>query len=450
MAKNNKTILILLIITFFAIIIRGYLSTLINTGDVLVQLEWAKTIYKQKLSNSYFYPIWTYSPPTQPPLMMLSFWFSQHIYENRYLLSEIHNIIRIPPAAFILWFDKFGEFFLIRLWEILSDLVASLIIFKLVSNHFKKKWLAILAFTVVIFNPITLFETGIWGQNDLFSAVFIYLSFYIINTSSSSFIISPLFFILAILSKPVGLILFPFYIFYYLFRLIKNKSNYITKIINPIISIVICCLLTYLIFLPFVGNKKSFISETTKIVFNRISPQSKGVSRGSISAFNFYSLFYKIDYTLGSENILGLSLDNWGYFLFILINIISISIFIQRWSTSKKDQLCILSFILFFISQGTFLFMTGMLERYFFPGFIAAILLTFLSFSKVGWNMIIQQILWFINLFYAFFLRELDGIRPFFWNNNYLMIRIISLFTLINFFVIYYRYIIRDKRPDFN
>lgn len=443
-SKNKKNLLILLIL-FIAILIRALLATVFNTGDVLVQLEWAKTIYQQKLPNSYFYPIWTYSPPTQPPLMMLSFWLSQHIYENRYLLAQLHNIIKIPPTFFILWFDKFGEIFLIRLWEIIGDIFSAIIVYILVQKYFKRYWISLLAFISILFSPITIFETSIWGQNDIFSIFIIYISFYVLDSSSYTYIYSPILFVLSLLIKPVGIILLPFYIFYYLYKLLKINKSIILKIIYPLISILISLFITYLLFIPFIPKNTNNFSYINNILFNRISPQSKGVSRASNSAFNFYSLFFQIDYTSGSLKIFNLTLDKYSIFLFIIINIIAIYLFYKFFDSNQKKQYKLLSFILFFISQGSFLFMTGMLERYFFPGFIASVLLLFFCFSEVGYLIIFQHFLWFINMLYAFYLRNLGFIRPLFWNNNYLLTRILSLFALTNFFLIIYQYFFKNK-----
>lgn len=448
MAKNKKTFLILLLIIIIGIIFRVYLSTLINKGDVLVQLEWSKVLYQQKLSNSYFYPIWTYSPPTQPPLMMLGFWLSEHIYANRYLLAKMHNVIKIPPSFFILWFDKFGQVILIRLWEIFGDIITAIFIYKIVYLFFKKKWISILAFLIVIFNPITIFETGIWGQNDLISIIFIYISFFLLNQSSYSYVISPLLFILGLLIKPVGLILLPFYIFYYIFLLLKLR-NLKQTIILPIISLIFSSLLIYLAFVPFLPSKNFSFYNISEIILKRISPQSKGSSRASNSAFNIYSLIFDIDKTPGSLKILDFNLDNISIFFFLLFNIIFIIYFYKNWNILKKRQLSLLSFTLFVISQGSYLFMTGMLERYFFPGFIASILLLHFSFSNIGWNIIFQHFLWFVNLFYAFFIREWGIIRPLFWNNNFLLTRILSFLVLINFFLIIFKYIFNKHKNNY-
>jgi len=164
-----------------------------------------------------------------------------------------------------------------------------------------------------------------------------------------------------------------------------------------------------------------------------MSPSSKGLSRASNSAFNFFTLFFEIDKTYGSQQILGLKLDTLGLIFFLLINVFAIYFYIKK---NKSNDLTKLSFILFFISQATFLFMTGMLERYFFPAFIASIILMFLNFKDFGIYMIIQNLIWFLNLFYSFYQRQIGWVKLLFESNSLMLIRILSLISLINLFLI--------------
>jgi hypothetical protein len=87
-----------------------------------------------------------------------------------------------------------------------------------------------------------------------------------------------------------------------------------------------------------------------------------------------------------------------------------------------------------------------MLERYFFPAFLASVLLIFLNFRLYGFNMILQNIIWFLNLFYSFYQRDLGWVKTLFEGNSNLLIRIISLISLINFILIYKKFIRPPKR----
>jgi Gpi18-like mannosyltransferase len=436
-------------ITFFKIVLFSFLLLLgigvriipvnnLKNGDIMVHLDWSKTLYTQNLNNIYFYPNWLYTPPTQPPLIMLGFWTSRHLYENRYLLSELHNSIRIPPASVIIWFDKYGEFLLLRLWAVLGDIACAFLVYFLIKKHIKNYKVALLGFILMLFNPLSLFETTLWGQNDIVSILFTYLAFIFIKNKKAS-ILSPPLYLVGILIKPTSLVLAPIYIFYFFKNIKLNKAN----VLRIMLSSILCFVLIYFSFKPFLILNLNPATEIYNIVVNRITSSSKGLSRASNSGFNLYSLVFEIDKTYGGYQILGLSLDQISIVFYLILNAISIYILTKK---SKQNAFIKLVFVIFFIGQGTFLFVTGMLERYFFPAFLASILLIFLNFRLYGFNMILQNIIWFLNLFYSFYQRDLGWIKTLFEGNSNLLIRTISLISLINFILIYKKFIRPPKR----
>lgn len=429
--KSKKIIILLL---FLGIFLRFFLSSIaLNRGDILVHLDWARTLYKTGLKGSYSYPIWTYSPATQPPLMMLNFWASRHLYENRYLLAQLHNTIRLPPASFIVWFGKYGESILIRMWAMLGDIACSLFIYWLIIKIKNNKKLALAGFLIFFFNPISLFESSVWGQNDIYASAFIFLSFLPLFYKKLRFL-SPLIFTLGILAKPTGLIIAPFYCFYYLSSFdFRKLTSTLLGIFEMIISFVLSLSITLYSFSLFISN--NLFKDIFWIVTNRIANSSKGISLASVSAFNFYSLFFNIDHTPGTIKFSFFTLDNLGIFIFCLINILALYLFL-KYKKQFKDKYSLLMFLIYLIIQGSFLFMTSMLERYFMLALIPSVVLMVCFFKKIGKNMIIQQIIWFLNLIYAFYWRDYGIIKTIFLGSGSIIIRLLSLVSLINFFLI--------------
>lgn len=428
--KASKIIFLSL---FLGICLRFFLSSIaFNRGDILVHFDWSRTLYKTGIKGSYSYPNWIYSPPTQPPLMMFNFWVSRHLYENRYLLSELHNKIRLPPASFILWFDKYGESILLRLWSIVGDIFCSLFIYWIILKIKKDKKIAIIGFLLFFFNPISLFETCIWGQNDIYGSSFILISLSFLFYKKLRFL-SPPIFVLGILAKPTGLIIAPFYCFYYLFSFdFGNIKKTLLNIFQMMISIVLSLLLTIYSFSPFVSN--NLFKDILWIFANRISNGSKGISLASVSAFNFFSLIFKIDRTPGSIKVLGLTMDSFGMILYFLINILALYLLIKY--KKNKDKFSFLMFLVYFVSNGAFLFMTSMLERYFMLALVPSVVLMICFFKKIGINMIIQQVIWFTNLIYAFYWRDYSIIKIIFLDDKFILIRLLSLISIINFLFI--------------
>lgn len=416
-----------------ALFLRTYLISLVtNRGDISVHFDWSRTIYQIGLKGSYSYPIWVSSPPTQPPLMMANFWTSRHLYQNRYLLAELHNLTKIPPASIILWFDKYGESILLRLWAMIGDIVSSLFIFWALLHLKINKKIAFVGFLAFLFNPISLFITSVWGQNDIYAASFVLLSFLFLYYQKYRFF-SPFFFVLSLLAKPTSLIVAPLYSFCYLSLLnFKNLKEIIISLCQTLLSFVLSLSLAFIAFLPFVSH--DFINDIIWILTNRISNASKGISLASVSAFNLYSLFFKIDSSPGTIKFLALSLDSYSMIFYLLINIIALYLLIKY--RKNKNKLPLFVFLLFFVTQGSFLFMTSMLERYFIIAFAPAIILTFLYSKKIAFSLIFQQLLWLLNLLYAFYWRDYFFIKTIFLGQNNLLVKVLSLLSLLNFFYI--------------
>ncbi|MBU1117718.1 hypothetical protein KKD37_02020 [Patescibacteria group bacterium] len=440
MAKDKfkiKRIFFIIFVVILAFAIRIYPIKNTSKGDLLVHYEWSQTIYKEGLENIYFFPTWTYTPPTQPPLMMMGFWTSRHLYENRYLLSELHNQTRLPPSSVILCFDKYGEYLLLRLWAILGDFLSAFFVFFLIKKYLKNFNIALLGLIFMLFNPISLMETSLWGQNDVIGIIFAYISFLLLKNKSWK-IFSPLIFLISLLIKPTSLVLFPFFAYLYLFSLKDDKK----KIRNILVPFFLCLSFVFLSFKPFINASSSPVPQIYNIINNRITSSSKGTTRASNSAFNIYSLFFELDKTPGSYRLLGLELNSLSLIAYIAINIFSIYLF----GKNNTKQPLKLFFIIFFISQGTFLLVTGMLERYFFPAFISSVLLMFLSFKNFGYLMILQNLLWLLNLFYAYFQRDVGWVKELFEDNSLFLVRIISLISLVNFYAICRKYFqIKEK-----
>ncbi|MFZ2153339.1 MAG: hypothetical protein WAV41_04830 [Microgenomates group bacterium] len=404
-----KSPIIILVTILFGLLIRVYITPLNQQGDIQVHQEWSRIIYQQRPLGSYFFSNWTYTPPTQPPLMLLGFWTSQHIYQNRYLLSQIHNQIHLPPASFIIWFDKNGEWLLLKSWAILGDILSALIVYILVKNITHNYLYAYLGIIFVLFNPVSIFESAYWGQNDIVGALFLYLSLYLLLSLRYSYLSLPLF-IISVLLKPTTLILSPLLLYVFI-----QKFNY-SLLLQQLIGLVFSLIILIICFQPFV---KSTL-EIKDIISQRIVTSAKGTVKASHSAFNFYSLVFTLDKTNADYKIFNIPLSTYSILIYLLLNL-TIAIFILKSKPSIVNYL-VSAYIL---SQGSFLFMTGMMERYFFPAFLAATILMTINFHHLKYVLFLQQICWFINLVFA---------RP----QSVILVKSFSLISLCLFFYIFY------------
>jgi len=84
---------------------------------------------------------------------------------------------------------------------------------------------------------------------------------------------------------------------------------------------------------------------------------------------------------------------------------------------------------LFSIGFGAYLFLTNMLERYFFQSFVPMIVLMFVSPGLIVYGLLINAAV-FMNVFYAFFRRTWGSLADNFGANGFLLVRLFSLVNL--------------------
>ena len=218
------------------------------------------------------------------------------------------------------------------------------------------------------------------------------------------------------------IITLPLFLLFYL-----NKIN-LKSTLHHIIGLILGLSLIYISFLPFVYYTEPVLPQIETVIVHRIMPSSKGIVRASNSAFNFYALFFQLDHTPGDQPFLFSNLNTLGW---QIVGIIFILVLIKLYR--GHNSLILMIFSLFIFCQGYFLFSTGMLERYFFPGFLAAlIILASTKNNLLRLLLIVQNVLWFLNLLYS---------RP----DNQIMVKILSSISLI---IYYYFLTYFLKLPD--
>ena len=429
--KRKLLIILLLGVGFF---FKAYFSVFVNKGDILAIAEWSKSLYEQGIKGSYFREGWVYSFPTQPPIVMLAYWISAWLYVHRYFLVVLHNWFRIPPATILVWLAK-NPLFFVKLWGILADCLSALVVY-LVLKKLKKQTLALWAMIFLLFNPIPFFVSSVWGQIDILGVILAFLAFLLLMFNSL-LILSPILLTLGAMIKPTVFVLTPLY-FFWVIRMFFNSKGKNVIFFQFLLGGLLSILIVLISFIPFLNHRESFFKQINSIVSRRILPSAKGTSKVATSAFTFFTIFYQIDKTPGSQKLAFLSLDQIGN-LFFLIIIITLAIMIISDFRKKKnfsEELTDLCFWAYFLSEGIFLFKTDMAERYFLPGFLFLFLLYFLANSqKIKLAILTQFFVWFINLVSSFYMRDVHFFQVLFRENGYLGTRI---FSLLNVFVYFY------------
>jgi Gpi18-like mannosyltransferase len=406
----QKKALIFLII-LLGLIVRLFLVQRVMVGDLLAYLEWGEKIWTWGTKTYFFgqHP-WYYSPPNYPPLSAFLFGGLDWLWQHKYITAQLHNLIRFPPAAFIIYFYKYGQVLLYKLLPILADLGLGIIIYKLVLKFTKSAGRALAALAFFVLNPVTIFISGAWGQTDSLVAFFGLLAFVVL--SQKKFILSLFLFFVSMYLKPSWGILIPFY----LWCLYLKKPSLKSILLGAILVLVSIFVLS----VPFA--EKGVIIFTKQMWIDKYIIPVKSVGKASVSAFNFHTIFLKVDRDFFNAKYLGLiSANGLGLLAFIAINYFAFS-FLKK----AKNFLWGEMVGLFVVGVGSFLFMANMLERYFFPGLAPLIIIMFSNLRTFAYG-VLMNLIFLANIIWSFYRRGSDEIDHPFTNNNFLLIRVLSI-----------------------
>lgn len=421
-----------LILLILGLILRLGLLFLDYSWDVNNHMIWGKDLISRGPLAFYDIPssqIFASRYPNYPPLAIFIF---SLIYPLNALIFKIawflNTHIQIFPSK-IIFFIQSDTFLagLFKLPAILADLGTASLIYLIAKKLFPKnlksnKLIAIL----FLFNPAIFYNSAYWGQIDMIPIFFVILAVYFLFFTRYV-LFGGISFLLALLIKPTALIFLPVYLFY----LIK-KSGY-PKTAGVI---VISNILFWFSFLPFMINPHDLTYPYGIYNFKILAAQSLPyVTNG---AFNFWVLVTGIG---GIKDIapfiFGVSYRFWSY---AIVGILFL-IIIYR-SRKSKDQLFSLFNISFLTAFAVFLFLTKMHERYFILVLPFLLLACLKNSSLIKWYLILSLIS-FLNLYHSWPVPFGKYFYPVI--DNMILIKILSLTSIIIFFYLLYRFLSLKK-----
>ncbi len=414
-----KKYLVLVLLFLLGFLLRVYFVDKVVVGDLLSFGEWGETVVKRGPTNFYFGDhVWYYSAPNYLPLSQIFFGGAFWLFDHKYVLAQLHNLVRFPPAAFIIYFYQWGYILLLKLPSILADLGLGILVYKLIQDFTGDVRKAAIGMALFVLNPITIFISGGWGQTDSLVTLFGFLSFVLLV--KKKFVLSSIFLFISLYQKPGWAIFVPFFIF--LMFLVRPKIK----------SIILGLVLTFTAFVlvtkPF--SDGNIFSYTYKLVTVRTIQPLRVIGKASVSAFNFQTIFFKIDRDFPSATLLGVRSRDIGILAYLFINL-----YVFSYVKKVKNFLWGVVFGLFVIGLGSFLFLANMLERYFFPG-LAPLVVIMMVAPKTFVKGVLLNIILFANIIWAFYRRGSDEIDHPFTGNNFLLIRVLSLVNVVSFVLI--------------
>src|SRR3989304_5770901 len=327
--KNKKKEFLIAFFIFAGLLVRLFYAPqfVVESGDIRLYADWGEKLIIYKPINFYTYPNWVYAPPNYPPLLSLIYGVAFWIYERKYYLAQLHNLIRIPPAIIIKFFYTHGYFVLLKLPGILADLGVSLLIYKFILEISKKTKAATLGLLFYLFNPVSIFLSSVWGQTDSLIAFMGLLSFYALYRGKIVLSLPLLFTSLYI--KPNWGVFIPLYIF----LLIVAKL----KLENLIFSLFIIGFGAYL----FLTNmlKRYFFAAFIPMIILMFSRPKLFVYGVLINIAVFANVFYA--FFRRSKQVLAelfASLNFLPVRLFSAMNVLSFFLFLRSYGFSLKES----------------------------------------------------------------------------------------------------------------
>jgi len=302
-------------------------------------------------------------------LSTLSAWFYTAAEHGPRVFYEAAVWCDYPPFnVYIFWvfgslakqlslFGRSGILYVIKLPPILFDTATAFLIFVFLRKRVDFKS-SIMAASLYVFNPATIFNTSVWGQYDAIYTCFLILSLVLIFESKPK--LAVIAFTLGILTKPQSVALAPLIAF-----LIAKKYRWRGLAASALVS----AGTVLAVILPFEwSNPLDFLVGIYLEGYG-------GYPYTSINAFNLWALtgFWRPD----RETFMFLDFFTIGWLMFGAVTALSLYTLYKRLDSREEVSVLFSAFVLLF---GFFILPTRIHERYLFPAFsVLAMTLPFLK-----------------------------------------------------------------------
>lgn len=380
-------------ILLFAFLARLILSFGRFHPDLGNHLDWGIKFWQLGPKNFYENLFWQVSWANQPPGTVYLFALMRKIYDLIFGLAWWFNLkISLFPSALIPFFQEKLYVSLIKLPAIFADLGIAALIYRFVVGLRNKK-LANFAALVFLFNPVSWYNSAVWGQTDAIINFFGLLSIYYFWKKKPvwatwAYFLSLYFKGSLVIFAPIVIIL-----------LLKSNLIWWKKVLAVVGPPVI---LAYLSF-PFVKWMGS-IPWLYHLYRDRIFGHQGNML--TANAFNLWALIFGVDFNRNDLGIfLGLNYKTWGQLLFGFVFLPSLTAL-----AIKKSEIKLTLWSLVITSLAAYIFLTNMHERYLFPVFPYLTILIFLLPNLKPFYFLLSLIAW-VNLYHLWYVPDILNLK---------------------------------------
>lgn len=341
-----------------------------------------------------------------------------------YILWLIGSIVGIsnPPSAMIL--------ILYKLPGIIGDICVAFIIYNIAAKNWNGKMAAILFF-LAAFNPLSYFNSVIWGQIDSLLVLFALMALYALY--EEKYTKSAVLIIIATLLKPQALMLAPVWLFAFVE---KRDIKLLIK------TVLICLVLVIAAAFPFSPALRGEGSVFLRILkglnplwlIEKYTQTLGSYNYASVNAFNFPALIGG-NWKDASTPFLFLPWSVWGYLSIGLTVALSGVLYFKL-----SDRAAKIFVPAFFIIAFLYAFGTKMHERYIYPAIIFLLILYIFTKKRAFlWLFAAESVINLLNLDYTFVCAVNNNAMP-----KQLYVSLIALFQvaaiIASLYIIYHTY----------
>jgi len=395
--KANQILLIFLT----GLLIRLLLMFTYSSFDINNHISWAQDLYHRGFSGFYetqSKEIYAWPYPNYPPLANLIFYLvfitKQPVFNLLWWLNI--KIPFFPSKIFSFLGTREYTTGFYKIPAIIFDLILAYLCYLFAKKLFPKdKQKHILIVSLILFNPIFIYVSSLWGQIETIVLSFLLISIYLLIYSKKP-IISFVFFVLSFLVKPVVIIFSPIYLIYF-------WKNYGIK--KLILSGLIGNIIFWISFFPFYKTGNIFLYPYITYI-NKIF-LSQSLMNVSNSAFNFWTIFPGLMNVKDTVKIIGpFSYKAIGFILVCIFYIIITSSYLK-----KAKNITVFFYSLFLTGFSYIMFSTRMHERYLVYLLPFLFLIGLKERKYLKWT-IFLSILFFLNIFYAWSVPYFNWMGP--------------------------------------
>lgn len=383
---------IFLAVIALALAIRLPLTLGYYHGDMYNHFEWGAYPLEHGFNGMYEQPasFWRASKVNQPPgtIYILTTMHVIHRITYKGVLWWDANVALLPPD-FLYNYQTQYLAALLKLPAVIADIGIGLLLYKFAKRYTNKK-MALLSASVYLFTPLTFYNSAWWGQTDATVNFFGLLGLYYLVQKKLPF--AYLAFATSLFIKASLLIFLPVII------LITIKQRYPIKTV--LLSILVPLLLALILSVPFHDFGDSLW--LFRVYFGTVLFGT--LNNVTVNAFNMWALIYG-PYPNVRDDImfLGWKAVYWGYVLFGTTLVAALVWLYKKFTLENVIRVLVIT------SFSSFLFLTGIHERYLFPIFpLFALLIAF--YPKLLLLYAVTSVLHLLNMYHLWWSPTIDWI----------------------------------------